>query len=86
MEVLISNQDGFGIVNYNPKRTYCPLVPKQYTLRATKGSPQIEVYMYAYYGGVYRMVNRFGSIGRRINNVFDACISVCQWPIIQYSW
>ena len=31
----------FGIINYNPRRTYCPLVPKQYTLRgAAKGSPQ----------------------------------------------
>ena len=32
------HKDGFGIVNYNPRRTYCPLVPKQYTLRAAKGS------------------------------------------------
>ena len=32
---------GFGIVNYNPRHTYCPLVPKQYTFSATKGSPQI---------------------------------------------
>ena len=31
---------GFGIVNFNPRRTYCPLVPKQYTFSATKGSPQ----------------------------------------------
>ena len=32
------HKGGFGIVNYNPRRTYCPLVPKQYTLRAAKGS------------------------------------------------
>ena len=32
----------FGIVNYNPIRTYCPLVPKQYTFNAIKGSPQSE--------------------------------------------
>ena len=25
------HKGGFGIVNYNPRRTYCPLVPKQYT-------------------------------------------------------
>ena len=31
------HKGGFGIVNYNPRRTYCPLVPKQYTLRAAKG-------------------------------------------------
>ena len=30
---------GFGIVNYNPRCAYCPLVPKQYTFSATKGSP-----------------------------------------------
>ena len=30
----------FGIVNYNPRRTYCPLVPKQYTFCTTNGSPQ----------------------------------------------
>ena len=33
---------GFGIVNYNPRCTYCPLVPKQYTFNAIKGSPQSE--------------------------------------------
>ena len=31
----------FGIVYYNPRRSLCPLVPKQYTFSATKGSPQI---------------------------------------------
>ena len=35
---------GFGIVNQNPRRTYCPLVPKQYTFSATKASPQILSY------------------------------------------
>ena len=30
----------FWIVNYNTRCTYCPLVPKQYTFNATKGSPQ----------------------------------------------
>ena len=29
-----------GIVNYIPRHTYWPLVPKQYTFIATKGSPQ----------------------------------------------
>ena len=51
-----------------------------------KGKRLRFICMYVYYGGVYRIVNRFGSIGRRINNVLDACISLCQWPIIQYSW
>ena len=32
------HKGGFGIVNYNPRCTYCPLVPKQYTFNATKGS------------------------------------------------
>ena len=36
-----THKGGFGIVNYNLRRTYCPLVPKQYTFSATKGSPQI---------------------------------------------
>ena len=29
------------IDNYNPSPTHCPLVPKQYTLNATKGSAQV---------------------------------------------
>ena len=36
------HKGGFGIVNYNPRRTYCPLVPKQYTFSATKVSPQLQ--------------------------------------------
>ena len=36
------HKGAFGIVYYNPRRTYCPLVPKQYTFNATKGSIQIE--------------------------------------------
>ena len=35
------HKGGFRIVNYNPRRTYCPLVSNQYTFRATKGSPQV---------------------------------------------
>ena len=38
--MLVLLKGGFGIVNYNPMRTYCPLVLKQYTFSATKGSPQ----------------------------------------------
>ena len=34
------HKGGFGIINYNTRHPYCPLVPKQYTLRAAKGSPQ----------------------------------------------
>ena len=34
------HKGGFRIINYNTRRTYCPLVPKQYTLRAAKGSLQ----------------------------------------------
>ena len=34
------HKGGFRIVNYNPRRTYCPLVPKRDTFNATKGSPQ----------------------------------------------
>ena len=37
------HKGGFGIVNYNPRHTYCPLVPKQYTFNATKGSPQLDM-------------------------------------------
>ena len=33
---------GFGIVNYNPRRTFCPLVPKQNTFSTTKVSPQTQ--------------------------------------------
>ena len=36
-------KEGFRIVNYNPRRTYCPLVSKQYTFNATKGLPQIRI-------------------------------------------
>ena len=39
-----AHKGGFGIVNYNPRRTYCPLVPKQYTYSATKCSPQAGSY------------------------------------------
>ena len=34
----------FGIVNYNPRRTYGSLVSKQHTFNATKGSPKLTVY------------------------------------------
>ena len=34
----------FGIVYYNPRRSLCPLVPKQYTFSATKGSPQTQMF------------------------------------------
>ena len=36
------HKGAFGIVNYNPRHTYCPLVPNQYTLRAAKASPQVQ--------------------------------------------
>ena len=35
------HEGGFGIANYNPRSTYCPLVPKQYSFSAIEGSPQI---------------------------------------------
>ena len=37
------HKGGFGIVNYNPRRTYCPLVPKQYTFNAIKVSAQFSL-------------------------------------------
>ena len=43
ISVLIRVNSGLqSIVNYNPRRTYCPLEPKQNTFNATKGSPKIE--------------------------------------------
>ena len=35
------HKGGFGIVNYNPRHTDCPLVTKQYAFSTTFGSPQI---------------------------------------------
>ena len=35
----IPHKGGYGIVNYNPRRTYSPLVPKQDTFYVTDGSP-----------------------------------------------
>ena len=32
------HKGAFGIVNNNNRRTYCPLMPKQYTFSVTKGS------------------------------------------------
>ena len=37
MEVLIKG--GYGIVNCNPRCTFCPLEPKQDTFYVTDGSP-----------------------------------------------
>ena len=31
---------GYGIVNFNPRCTYCPLVPKWDTFYITDGLPQ----------------------------------------------
>ena len=39
MELVIKEIYNFGIVKYNPSRTYCPPVPKQKNFSA-KGSPQ----------------------------------------------
>ena len=50
------HKDGFGIVNYNPRRTYCPLVQKLYTFNATKGSPQSVKW-----GSIYYFPLRFRS-------------------------
>ena len=40
----VPHKGGYGIVNYNPRRTYCPLVPKRApkrdTFYVTDGSPQ----------------------------------------------
>ena len=36
------HKGGFGIVNYNPSCTYCPLAPKQHIFSATKGLPNIK--------------------------------------------
>ena len=40
----IPHKGGYGTVNYNPRRTYCPLVPKQDTFYVTDGSPQVHKY------------------------------------------
>ena len=39
----------FGIINYNSthRRTYCPLVPKQYTFSATKGSHEFTYWTFS---------------------------------------
>ena len=37
------HKGGFEIINDNPWHTYCPLVPKQHTFSATKGSPQFQM-------------------------------------------
>ena len=34
---------GFGIVNCNPRCTYCPLVPKRDTFYVTGGSPMFSI-------------------------------------------
>ena len=33
---------GYGIVNCNPRCTYCPLVPKRNTFHLTDGLPMME--------------------------------------------
>ena len=42
MEVLIRVATGYGIVNCNPRCTYCPLVPKRDTFYVTDGSSMFE--------------------------------------------
>ena len=39
------HKGGFGIVDYNPRRSYYPLVPKQYTFNAAKGSLQKGIHI-----------------------------------------
>ena len=34
----VPHKGGYGIVSYNPRRTYCPLVPKRDTFHVTDGS------------------------------------------------
>ena len=43
MFMEVPHKGGYGIVNYNPRRTYCPLVPKRDTFYVTNGSPQSPV-------------------------------------------
>ena len=44
----VPHKGGYEIVNYNPRRTYCPLVPKKrVTFYVTDGSPQrVLIYFY----------------------------------------
>ena len=39
----VPHKGGYGIVNYNPRRTFCPLVPKRDTFYLTDGSPQLKI-------------------------------------------
>ena len=62
---LLSYKFYGGIVNYNPRRTYCPLVPKQYTFNATKGSPQNITLFNFYYSSRHEHDGRGRSGDRR---------------------
>ena len=42
MFMEVHHKGGYGIVNYNTKRTYCPLVSKRDTIYVTDGSPQLR--------------------------------------------
>ena len=42
----VPHKGGYGIVNYNHRRTYCPLVPKRDTFYVTDGSPQFLSVLY----------------------------------------
>ena len=44
----VPHKGGNGIVNYNPRCTYCPLVPKRDTFYVTDGSPQVRIQEKAY--------------------------------------
>ena len=41
----VPQKGGYGIVNDNPRRTYCPLVPKRDTFYVTDDSPQVDTCM-----------------------------------------
>ena len=51
----------FGIVYQNIRRSYCTLVPKQYTFRATKGSLQVTtgLNLFSISGSAYSVESSF---------------------------
>ena len=51
----------FGIVYYNIRCSYCPLVPKQHTFRATKGSLQVMtgLNLFSISGSAYSVESSF---------------------------
>ena len=42
----IPHKGGYGIVNYNHRRTCFPLVPKRDTFYVTDGSPQVKIMLH----------------------------------------